>query len=78
MVGEQFFEWLENSWDFEKLWEKIIAEKNKDADIQYNINYQQFKIMSINRLDELIQGDVLFQPNIGGINIDPEDRMKST
>lgn len=82
MVGEQFFEWLENSWDFEKVWERGIKEYNKSmgnegGEVVFNLDYQQFKIMCINRLDELIQG-APWTPSIGSITIDPEDRMKST
>lgn len=79
MIGEQFFQWLEDSWDIQSIWEKGLAEKNKESDVQYNMTYEQFKIMSINKLKEIglpwehmaKTGMPLGTPIFGGIDDEP-------
>jgi len=75
MIGEQFFQWLENSWNIQDIWELGLAEKNKESEVQYNMTYEQFKIMCINRLQELSlplgPQMPLGTPIFGGINDEP-------
>ena len=76
MVGQQLFDYWENTWDFEKIFSAGVANNQL-----ITMTYEQFKQMSINKIDELVQESVGgLQMRTGfGVDVYPEkDEMEST